>query len=198
LSENHRSISGVIVAGGRGSRLGGREKGLLELAGRPMIAYVIAALQPQVGELLLNANREPERYRRFGLRIIPDTSPDYQGPLAGIAVALEQAANDWVLVVPCDAPLLPGDLAVRLRTELERAGAEICVPHDGERLQPLFLLLRRTLLSSIRDFLAGGDRKLLLWLESRNPAIADFSDQPGSFFNVNTEEERRQAEQRLR
>ena len=198
MPEDHHSISGVIVAGGRGSRLGGREKGLVELAGRPMIGYVIAALQPQVDELLINANRELDRYRHFDLRVVSDTLPDYQGPLAGIAVALEQAANDLVLVVPCDAPLLPCDLAVRLRTKLERAGAEFCLPHDGERLQPSFLLLRRTLLPSIREFLAGGERKLLLWIESRNPAIADFSDQPGAFFNVNTEEERRQAEQRLR
>ncbi len=198
MPENHRSITGVIVAGGRGSRLGGREKGLLEVAGRPMIEYVIATLQPQVEELLLNVNRELDRYRSFGLRIIPDPSPDYLGPLAGMAAALEQSANDLVLTVPCDAPLLPDDLAVRLRTELERTKAGLCVPHDGERLQPSFLLLRRTLLSSIREFLAGGDRKLLLWIESQNPAIADFSDRRPAFFNVNTEEERQRAEQLLR
>lgn len=198
MPENHHNITGVIIAGGRGSRLGGREKGLLELAGRPMIEFVIAALQPQVGELLINANREPENYRRFGLRVIPDTLTDYQGPLAGMAVALEQATNDLVLVAPCDAPLLPDDLVVRLHAELERTGAAICVPHDGERLQPLCALLRRTLLPSIHNFLAGGDRKLLLWLESRKPAIADFSDRRSAFFNVNTEEQRQRAEQQLR
>jgi molybdopterin-guanine dinucleotide biosynthesis protein A len=196
-SPRAEEISGVIIAGGKASRMGGINKAFLPLAGKPMIQYVIDALRPQVAELLINANHDLDTYRGLGLPVIPDLSTDYQGPLAGILAALTAASREWVQIAPCDGPLLPTDLALRLHQQAERTEALLCIPHDGNRLQPLFGLFHRSLASAIQQFLDRGDRKLLLWLESQSVAVADFSDQPESFININTPQEQKQAEQQL-
>lgn len=183
-------ITGVILAGGRATRMGGVDKGLIPLNGRPLAAHVLAALRPQVATVLINANRNLESYAELGCRIIPDDRQDYPGPLAGLVAALGQAETPWVLTTPCDGPLVAADLGSRLYHALMSAGAEVATVCDGERLHPVYALVPTWLRSSVQDYLAAGEHKLLRWLQTRRLAIADFSDQNEKFINLNTIEER--------
>jgi molybdenum cofactor guanylyltransferase len=190
-------ITGVILAGGRAQRMGGRDKGLIELCGRPMAEHVLTALRPQVGCVIINANRNREQYAALGCPVVADSIGEYFGPLAGTASALQAADTDYVLTVPCDSPLVPEDLALRLAQALAREGAEIVVAHDGERMQPVFALVSRSLLPSLLAYLEAGERKIDLWFARHRLALADFSDRPETFLNVNTPEERAALEDRL-
>lgn len=194
---NQAPITAIILAGGRATRMGGADKGLVELAGRPMIAHVLAALAPQVERVLINANRNQARYAEFGHPVIADLDDGFLGPLAGLAAGLQAAATPLVLTAPCDCPLLPADLAARLRAALATADAEIAVPFDGERMQPVFALVRRELAGSLAKYLAGGDRKIDRWFAQHRLAQADFSDRPETFVNVNDPAERAALELRL-
>lgn len=198
LSEAERgAICGVILAGGRGQRMHGEDKGLVQLAGRPLAAYVLAALRPQVGKVLINANRNVAAYAELGCPVVQDELNDYQGPLAGLASAMAAAHSDYVLTVPCDGPRLPHDLAERLYRTLWAEGATIAVAYDGERLQPVHALVATDLLPDLHSYLAGGDRKIDLWFDRHALAVADFSDHPETFRNVNTPEDRVRLEQEL-
>lgn len=190
-------ITAIILAGGRATRMGGIDKGLVELAGRPMIAHVLAVLAPQVASVMINANRNQDRYAQFGHPVIADLDDGFLGPLAGLAAGLQAAATPLVLTAPCDCPLLPGDLVARLRAALAAEDAEIAVPFDGERLQPVFALVRRELATSLAAYLAGGDRKIDRWFAQHRLAQADFSDRPETFVNVNDPDERAALELRL-
>lgn len=192
------NITGVILAGGRGSRMGGEDKGLVMLNARPMIEYVIARLQPQVGELLISANRNQERYAALGYRVVPDLLPDYQGPLAGMASAMQTATTPYLVTVPCDSPLLGADLVARLAQALVRDEADIAVAHDGARAHPVFLFLKRSLLPSVLAFLRDGERKIDRWFARHRVAAVDFGDRPEAFINVNDPDEHRALEARLR
>ena len=183
------NITGVILAGGQARRMGGVDKGLLELRGKPLAAHVIAALEPQVENIIISANSGIDRYAGFGYPVVADILPDHPGPLAGIASAMLAATTDYILTVPCDTPLLPPDLVLRLSSTLTRDHAEVCTVHDGMRIQPLFTLLRRELAASILNYLNQGDKKVELWLQRQKLALADFSDQPAAFYNINTREE---------
>lgn len=191
------AITAIILAGGRATRMGGTDKGLVELAGRPMIAHVLEVLAPQVEAVLINANRNLERYAAFGWPVVPDVDTGFLGPLAGLAAGLRAADTPLVLTAPCDSPLLAGDLAGRLYSALETEDAEIAVPFDGERLQPVFALLRRELGDSLAAYLGGGDRKIDRWFAQHRLARVDFSDRPETFVNVNDPEERAALEARL-
>ena len=190
-------ITAIVLAGGRATRMGGTDKGLVELAGRPMIAHVLAALEPQVERVLINANRNLDRYAEFGWPVVPDEDTGYLGPLAGLAAGLRAAVTPLVLTAPCDCPLLAPDLAARLYSALEAAQAEIAVPFDGERLQPVFALVRRELDNSLAAYLGGGDRKIDRWFAQHRLARVDFSDRPETFVNVNDPDERTALELRL-
>ncbi|ROR32320.1 molybdenum cofactor guanylyltransferase MobA [Inmirania thermothiophila] len=182
-------VTGAVLAGGRGRRMGGRDKGLLELAGRPLAAHILDALRPQCEALLINANRNREAYEALGVPVVGDALAGFQGPLAGFAAALAAATTPLVATVPCDSPLVPPDLVARLRAALEAAGAEIAVAHDGRRLQPVFALLRRELLPSLEAYLAAGDRKIDLWYPRHRTVEVDFSDRPEAFMNANEPEQ---------
>lgn len=182
-------ITGVVLAGGKGRRLGGQDKGWVMLAGRPLIEHVIAGLRPQVDRLLINANRNQERYRALGYPVIDDPIADYAGPLAGFAGAMAAAPGDLILVVPCDAPRVPAGLAERLRTAMQAQGHPIAVAHDGERLQPVHALIDSRLLSDLQAFLAEGGRKIDTWYARHGYAVVDFSDQPEAFGNINDPEQ---------
>ncbi len=163
-----------------------------------MVDYVIRALRPQVGELLINANRHADEYAALGnCRVIHDEKVGFIGPLAGMASAMSQCRTRFLLAVPCDSPLIAHDLAERLYTALHKNNANISSVHDGERLQPVFALLSRELLPSILEYLDAGNRKIDKWYESERFVIADFSDQPDMFLNINTPEERDRLEQTL-
>ncbi len=190
ISLRHGDITAVILAGGRGRRMGGDDKGLIPLAGRPMIAHVVAALEGQAGELLVSANRNLDRYAALGCRVITDSVGDFAGPLAGMVSALQASRTRYVMTAPCDAPLVPDDLAVRLLAALSDADAEIAVAHDGDRIQPVFSLVRRDLTQSLLSYLAEGERKTSRWLARHTAVFADFSDKPETLVNVNTQAER--------
>ncbi|MBI3575217.1 MAG: molybdenum cofactor guanylyltransferase [Gammaproteobacteria bacterium] len=179
-------ITGVILAGGRGQRLGGADKGLALLAGRPLVEYAIAALTPQVGDLCISANRNLERYAAYGYRVIPDGVAGYAGPLAGLLSAMDIASTPFVLCVPCDAPAVPADLGARLHAALVREHAVLAVAHDGVRLQPLFAMLHRALAPTLRAYLEEGGRAAGRFMRTQAAAIVDFSDRAQAFVNVNT------------
>jgi molybdopterin-guanine dinucleotide biosynthesis protein A len=193
------SITGVVLAGGRASRWGGRDKGLIELCGRPMIRHVLDALQPQVEQVLINANRNLEEYRAFGVPVVTDASGDFLGPLAGIASGLAAARTEWVAVVPCDSPLLTADCVARLEAAHDdEETIDITVAHDGERIQPVFALIRRRLIQSLDEFLESGGRKIDQWYGRQRMRLVDFSDIPDNFENVNRPEDRARLEARIR
>lgn len=183
-------VTAVILAGGRGSRMGGLDKGLVELNGRPLIEHVISAIAGQVGALVINANRNLERYQAFGYPVITDSMLDYQGPLAGFLAAMAAVDSDDIVSLPCDAPLLCDDYVARLLQARERENADIAVAHDGRRMQPVHALIPVRLRDSLQRYLDGGDRKIDLWYAQHRLALADFSDVPSTFVNVNTPEER--------
>jgi molybdenum cofactor guanylyltransferase len=190
-------ITGVVLAGGRATRMGGMDKGLVPVAGRPMVAHVLDALAPQVGALVINANRNHERYAEFGHPVVSDRVGDFAGPLAGMAAALETARTPWVVFAPCDSPRVPGDLVDRLYDALVRDDAEIAASHDGQRLQPVFVLIRRELADSLNTYLDEGERKIDRWFARHRLAQADFSDCPEAFANINDEDELAALEARL-
>ncbi len=194
MLEARTQITGLILAGGRAQRMGGQDKGLLPLAGQPLVAHVIAALAPQVCDIVINANRNAAAYSSQGYRVFADAVGGYCGPLAGIESGLGLMATPYLLSVPCDSPFLPPTLGQRLYATLTAADAEIAVVHDGEWMQPVFALITRGLLSSLSRFLASGGRKIDRWYAQHRLAITDFSDTPEAFVNLNTPEELAAAE----
>ena len=192
------TITAAVLAGGKARRMGGGDKGLVEVAGKPMVTHAIEALRPQAAEVIVNANRNESAYRAItGCRVVSDTVGDFAGPLAGMASALEATATPLLLTAPCDSPLVVPSLGPRLHAALAGGGAEIAVAHDGERMQPVFALLVRDLLPDLRDFLVEGGRKIDAWYATRRAVTADFSDNPDMFLNVNTPQDRDHLERRL-
>lgn len=169
--------------------MGGGDKGLTELAGKPLIEYALARLAPQVDALIINANRNVARYADYGHPVVTDQRQGFQGPLAGMASGLKAAETEFMVCAPCDSPLLPEDLVGRLFRQLREQDAELSVAHNGERLQPVFTLMRAALADSLLAFLDGGGRKIDQWFQRHRLAVADFSDQPAAFSNVNSPEE---------
>jgi molybdopterin-guanine dinucleotide biosynthesis protein A len=190
------SITGVILAAGAGRRMGGEDKGLLLLNGRPLIAHVLERLAPQCEKVLLNINRNQEAYAVFHSTLIEDTLPGGLGPLAGVLSAMEQSDSEYVLSVPCDTPHLPTDLVERLYTSLQQNNADVCTVDDGERLHPVILLARRSLGANLRRYLESGGRKVHDWFYRNRHCSADFSDKPAAFVNINTPQQLRAEEER--
>lgn len=184
-------ITAVILAGGKGRRLGGQDKGLVDYQGKPLIQHVLDKITPQVDSVLINANRNHEKYAAFGHSLITDVLSDFQGPLAGFATSMQASKTEYILTMPCDGPNLPDDYVARLMATTDDEET-IVVSHDGERLQPVHALIPVSLIDSLLVFLESGNRKIDLWYAQNNMAMADFSDKPEVFFNVNTEEQRQQ------
>ena len=187
MSDN--KITGVILAGGLGRRMGGIDKGLQELRGRPMVHWVVERLAPQVNELLINANQNGERYAAFGHRVVPDQIPDFAGPLAGLHAALSAAAHPLVATAPCDSPFLPADLVSRLFSALTATGADLAVARTFDQPHPVFCLCRRDVLPHLTEFLAGGGRKIDRWYATLKVVEVAFDDEADAFENINTREE---------
>jgi len=187
---NKHNVTAVILAGGKGRRMEGKDKGLVELANRPLIEYVIDAIKPQVETIILNANRNQEQYSQYGYPVISDALLDYQGPLARFISALKSSTSRHIVTLPCDGPFLPKDLVERLIFALTDNEAEIAVAHDGDRMQPVYSLIPATLINSLSSFLDTGERKIDLWYKLHRVALADFSDCPETFRNINTAEQR--------
>ena len=188
------AVTGLVLAGGQGSRMGGVDKGLAPFRGRPMVAHVLERLAPQVDEILVNANRNPEAYARFGHRVIADEIPGFAGPLAGFERGLAHARGQLVATVPCDSPFLPADLVARLRAALQGAGAQLAVARTGDQPHPVFCLMRREVHASLAAFLASGQRKIDKWYASLSVAEVAFDDEADAFANINTRDELGQLE----
>ncbi|WP_428826430.1 molybdenum cofactor guanylyltransferase MobA [Azonexus sp. IMCC34842] len=182
-------ITGVILAGGLGRRMGGVDKGLQLLNGYPLVAHVVERLMPQVDELLINANQNAERYAAFGHRVIADAIPDFAGPLAGLHAALTAATHPLVATAPCDSPFLPADLISRLWAAFAAAGADLAVARTFDQPHPVFCLCRRSLLPHLTDYLASGQRKMAGWYAQLKVVEVAFDDEAAAFENINTRAE---------
>jgi molybdopterin-guanine dinucleotide biosynthesis protein A len=174
--------------------MGGVDKGLRELRGRAMVAWVIERFAPQVDEVLINANQNIETYARFGHRVIPDAIGGFAGPLAGLQRGLAEARYPLVATTPCDTPFLPLDLVARLCAALEAADAQLAVARTGDQPHPVFCVCRRDVLAHLTQFLTAGGRKIDAWYATLNVAEVAFDDQPAAFSNINTPEELRSFE----
>lgn len=186
-------ITGLILAGGMGRRMGGRDKGLQPFRGRPMAAWSIERLAPQVDALLINANQNIETYAAFGYPVLPDRIGGFAGPLAGLHTGLLAAETPLLVTVPCDSPFLPADLVVRLRAALEAHGADLAVARTGQQPHPVFSLVRREVLAGLTTFLESGGRKIDAWYAALKVAEVPFADE-NAFSNINTLDELNQLE----
>jgi molybdopterin-guanine dinucleotide biosynthesis protein A len=194
----HDAVTGVVLAGGLGRRMGGVDKGLQVLRGRPMVAHVLERLRPQVDALLINANQNLDAYAALGApyeaHVIPDLIGGFAGPLAGLQAGLVAARTPLVLTVPCDSPFLPLDLVGRLRTASNANLAQIAVAKTGLQPHPVFALVRADVRDSLEAFLAGGGRKIDAWYAALAVVEVPFDDEAAAFGNINTREELRDFE----
>ena len=186
-------ITGLVLAGGRGSRMGGVDKGLQTLDGRPLAVHALERLAPQVGALMVNANRHLEAYGAFGVPVVHDADSDFPGPLAGMLAGLLEARTPWVVTVPCDSPRLPTDLVDRLFQAATQAGAPVALAAtrgaDGTlQPQPVFCLIATRLRDDLAAYLASGQRKIDRWTARHGHALAVFDDED-AFANANTAQE---------
>lgn len=198
MSISARDITGVILAGGLARRMGGVDKGLQPFLGQTLVEHALSRLRPQVATVGINANRHLDQYRAMGVAVWPDHNTHFEGPLAGFAAALSQCNTPYLLTVPCDTPRFPLDLAARLGQALQEANADIAMAcavepqASGEsqiRSQPVFCLLRTSLLNSLNTFMQNGGRKIDAWTAQHHTALVSFDkpgDDPHGFFNINT------------
>jgi molybdopterin-guanine dinucleotide biosynthesis protein A len=182
-------ITGIVLAGGMGRRMGGIDKGLVELDGQPMVAHVLARLAPQVGPVLINANQNPERYAAFGYPVVADAVGGFAGPLAGLHAGMTAAKTPFVVTVPCDSPFLPLDLVARLAAALARDGAQLAVARTFDQPHPVFALVNRDVFPHLASFLHGGGRKIDAWYATLRITEVPFDDCAAAFRNINTADE---------
>lgn len=192
-----RDVTGLILAGGRGRRMGGIDKGLILLDDKPMVAHVISRLAPQVGALIISANRNRSVYAAFGLPVWPDGQTDFAGPLVGLQTGLLHCATPYLATAPCDSPCLPHDLIHRLKQALQGANADLAVATTKEdanqpiQPQPVFMLLKTGLLADLDEYLQGGGSKIETWYRGLSYTEVLFTD-AAAFHNINTQEELQQ------
>jgi molybdenum cofactor guanylyltransferase len=180
-------VTGIVLAGGKGTRMGGVDKGLQPLRGKPMAAWAIARLRPQVDEVVISANQNLEVYRAFGYRVVSDEVGGFAGPLAGLHAGLKAATYPLVATVPCDSPFLPGDLVSRLSSALQTS--DLAVARTGAQPHPVFALMKREVRESLEAFLASGGRKIDAWYADLDVIEVPFDDEADAFRNINTLEE---------
>jgi len=193
---DRQDITGLVLAGGRGSRMGGVDKGLQKHQGMPLAMHAMLRLAPQVGHVMINANRNLGAYESMGVPVWPDALADYPGPLAGFLAGLEHCETPYLVTVPCDSPLFPEDLVDRLAHALAERDAEIAMAATREadgtlQVQPVFCLMRSSVLDGLVRFPAGGQRKIDRWTAQHRCIEVPF-DNPGAFANANTLDELRQ------
>jgi molybdopterin-guanine dinucleotide biosynthesis protein A len=182
-------VTGLILAGGQGRRMGGVDKGLQPLRGRPMVAWVLDRLAPQVTEVIVNANQNQAEYARLGCRVVGDEIGGFAGPLAGLQAGLKANVHPFLVTVPCDSPFLPRDLVKRLHAALIANHADLAVARTGNQPHPVFSLVRESLAGHLTKFLEAGGRKIDAWYASLKVVEVPFDDQPDAFSNINTPED---------
>jgi molybdenum cofactor guanylyltransferase len=190
-------ITGLVLAGGRGTRMGGVDKGLQLHRGKPLAAHALERLRPQVGRVMINANRHADAYAGLGVPVVPDTRPDHPGPLAGFLAGLARCETPWMVTVPCDTPSFPPDLVARLGAQVLANDADLAIAvtcdADGEQIQPVFCLLKTSLMPALQAFTDAGQSKIGLWV-SQQRSVQVLFDDARAFFNINTPDELRRAE----
>jgi molybdopterin-guanine dinucleotide biosynthesis protein A len=196
MTVRHADVTGVVLAGGQGRRMGGVDKGWVGIGGTPMIAHVLARLAPQVGDVLVNANQNLDRYRALGYPVVPDAVGGFAGPLAGLHAGMTQATRELVVTVPCDSPFLPSDLVARLHAGLAAGGAQLAVAKTFDQPHPVFALVRRDVLPDLAAFLDGGGRKIDAWYAALRVVEVGFDDEADAFRNINTADELAAAERK--
>jgi len=184
-----RQITGLVLAGGQGRRMGGVDKGLVLLDGRPLVAHVLERLAPQVADVLINANQNLERYAGFGMPVVPDAVGGFAGPLAGLHAGLARATRELVVTVPCDSPFLPNDLVARLAAAQAAHDAQLAVAKTFDQPHPVFALVKRGVLPHLAAFLEAGGRKIDAWYATLNVIEVPFDDEAEAFRNINTADE---------
>ena len=182
-------ITIVILAGGKGRRMQGKDKGLLTYRDRPMIQHVIDAASRQCRRILINANRNRQQYQAFGYPVIADLVADLPGPLAGFYAAMQAASTDYILTLPCDGPIILDHYLQSMLQALNSSDAEIIVAADGQRLQPMHALIPVELGPSLQQFLAEGERKTQLWYQRHQLSLVEFAEDSGFFTNINSPED---------
>ncbi len=188
LTAGRSQVTGLVLAGGMGRRMDSRDKGLVEFRGKAMAQHAIERLQPQVGALIVNANRNAEAYAAFGHRVVSDEVSGFAGPLAGLHAGMRECDTALIVTVPCDSPFLPSSLVLRLHEAMVQNNAEIAVASTEGQLQPVFALYKTTLRSSLEKFLADGGRKIDKWYDAHRTVAVEFEDE-SAFANINTIEE---------
>lgn len=197
-------ITGLVLAGGRGSRMGGVDKGLQTLGAQPLVRHALQRLQPQVGALAINANRHAETYALFGVPVWPDAQADFPGPLAGMLAGLVRCETEWLVTVPCDTPHFPIDLVARLYAAAEASAVRVAMPvteeasggtgqgpaaaRPGPQPQPVFCLMHRSLRAALEAALAAGERKIERFTRGQGQVLVPFAE-ADAFFNANTPDE---------
>ena len=194
-------ITGLILAGGRAQRMGGIDKGLVPFLGKPLIEHAITRLTPQVATILINANRNQDRYAQYGHAVIADQHPDFAGPLAGFAAGLEHCKTEYLLSVPCDSPVFPLDLSEQMLEAMINTQSDLVYASSIDSsgaiwTQPVFCLMRRSVQQSLQEFLDQGGRKIDRWFEALPSSTVVFADE-AAFANTNTPEELQTLEQTL-
>ncbi len=184
-------ITGVILAGGQGRRMGSIDKGLKMLRGKPMVQWVLERFSSQVDEVLINANQNIDQYQLLGHQVVPDEIGGYAGPLAGLHRGLSVATHDLIATVPCDSPFLPLDLIARLTAALHDQQADLAVARTGDQPHPVFCLTRKSVLPGLTTFLQNGGRKIDAWYAALEVVEVRFDDEAEAFSNINTVEELR-------
>jgi molybdopterin-guanine dinucleotide biosynthesis protein A len=185
------TITGLLLAGGQGRRMGGVDKGLQPLRGKPMAQWALERLVPQVDEVLINCNQNLDAYARFGHRLVPDEIGGFAGPLAGLHAGLKVASHPLLVTVPCDSPFLPFDLVERLSSAL--ADKDLAVAKTGEQPHPVFSLVRKAVAANLEAFLRAGGRKIDAWYACLKTVEVSFDDEAEAFRNINTLEELKKA-----
>lgn len=184
------NITAVILAGGQGRRMGGQDKGLIKFEGLPIIEILIEQLNHQDVGIIINANRNQSTYQQYGYPVISDELADFQGPLAGFAAAMAVAKTEYILTLPCDGPLLADDFVELFINNHSSQQKTVSVADDGERLQPVYALIKVDLLENLKTFLKSGDRKIDRWYAQHDYSRVDFSSRKNMFGNINKPEDR--------
>ena len=189
MTRRQAGVTGIVLAGGQGRRMGGVDKGWIELAGEPMIAHVLRRLAPQVDDVVINANQNLDRYRALGHPVFADAVGGFAGPLAGLHAGLTHATHELAVTVPCDSPFLPPDLVDRLHAAIVDHRAQLAVAKTFEQPHPVFALVRRDVLPGLAAFLEGGGRKIDAWYAALDVVEVPFDDEADAFRNINTADE---------
>ena len=197
LEQHQQRIGAVVLAGGLARRMGGKDKGLINIGDQPMVSWAINAVRPQVHELVINANRNHATYAALGCEVVADRHTGHVGPLAGLSAAMHHLSTDYVFMCPCDSPFVNESIVSRLGQACLNERADISVAHDGKRLQPVFCVVHQRCLASLDAYLESGERKIDRWYATQNTIETDCVSIADAFRNINTEQERDEAEHEL-